>query len=267
MHAEVPDGGNDAAGSARAGVREIVCPQCAGANPLATGEALLTCTFCGSTLYVDRSRVVGHFRLPRLLDRGRAEASLRRWMAGNDTVKDLDRKSRLDSLTAVSFPMWLFRTGPRGREVVHVEPAAPTPISALADLAVPAGELEPYAEAEEGAESVIPTVPLTTARGWLSQRGAGEVSESSLVEIPLWRARYSFAGRSFEALVEGSTGRVLASVYPEKAESPYVLVAVLGLLVFAVLGLAISNPAIKLLAFGCASVPLALAAWWVTRRV
>ncbi len=188
-------------------------------------------------------------------------------MAGNDTVKDLDRKATVESLTAVSFPMWLFRSGPRGREVVHVEPAAPTPIPDLADLEVPAGRLEPFGGPEEDAENVTPTIPLATARSWLAQRGAAEVSESSLVEVPLWRARYAFGGASFQALVEGSTGRVLASVYPEKAESPYVLVAILGLLVFGILGLAITDPVVKLFAFAAAAVPLALVAWWVTRRV
>ncbi len=60
---------------------------------------------------------------------------------------------------------------------------------------------------------------------------------------------------------------MLASVYPEKAESPYVLVAILGLLVFGILGLAITDPVVKLFAFAAAAVPLALVAWWVTRRV
>ena len=63
--------------------------------------------------------------------------------------------------------------------------------------------------AEEGVESVAPTIPLATARSWLTQRGAGEVSESSLVEVPLWRAGYTFGGASYQALVEGSTGRLL----------------------------------------------------------
>ena len=204
---------------------------------------------------------------PRLLDRSRAEAALKRWMAGNETVKDLDEKARLESLEAVEFPMWLFRTGGRDREAVTVEPAAPIPIPDVADLEVPAGRLEPYRGAEEGAESIAPTIPLATARSWLAERGAGEPSESSLVEVPLWRARYRFEGASYQALVEGSTGRVLASVYPEKAESPYVLVAFLGLVLFGVLGLAVSHPLVKLVAYGIAAVPLSLVAWWVTRRV
>ncbi|MCH7664819.1 MAG: hypothetical protein IH936_02685 [Acidobacteria bacterium] len=48
------------------------------------------------------------------------------------------------------------------------------------------------------------------------------------------------------AIVEGSTGSVLASVYPEKAQSPYILVAILGLILFGIEGLIITDPFLKL---------------------
>ena len=71
----------------------------------------------------------------------------------------------------------------------------------------------------------------------------------------------------YRALVEGSTGTVLAGVYPEKAESPYVLIAVLGLLLFGIEGLAISNLVVKLLAYAVTAIPLTLIAFWVARKV
>ncbi|MDX1503595.1 MAG: hypothetical protein R3325_14650 [Thermoanaerobaculia bacterium] len=245
----------------------FTCPRCGGESPVEAGERILVCPFCDTPLYVDRSGVVGHFRVPRLLDREQAAAALRRWMAGTRTVKDLDRKSSLDGLDRVTFPVWMFRTRARGEEMVFVEPAAPTPIPQLADLDLPAGRLEPFDRAEEGAEAVPATVPLETARGWLDQRGARKVTETALVEVPLWRARYTYRGEGFQALVDASTGQVLASVFPEKSESPYVLVGLLGLVLFGGLGLLISNPLLKLLAYGVVSLPLLLIAWWVTRKV
>ena len=165
----------------------IRCPHCGAESPLPAGERLLACPFCEAALFVDRAGAVGHYRLPRLLDAAQTEAALRRWMAGNETARGLDREAAVESLAPVTFPMWLFRSrGPQG-EVVHVQPAAPTPIGALADLEIPAGRLEPYrAEAAEVTE-IVPQVPLATARGWLDQRGAGEVLESALVRVPLWR--------------------------------------------------------------------------------
>lgn len=251
------------------------CPQCGGENLLPSGERLLPCAFCGASLYVDRSGLVSHYRLPRLLDRSAAEQALRRWMAGNDTVKDLDTKAEGIELAPLSFPLWMFRCREGGGETVVGRPAAATPEPALADLAVPAGRLEPYGgspvagedavDAAEAVEAVPASVPLDTARGWLP--AGGEVTETALVHVPLWRATYRFAGRPYAAVVEASTGAVLASVFPEKAETPYLAVAALGLVVFAVEGLLIFSPLWKAVAMGLTALPLVGAAWFVTSRV
>jgi hypothetical protein len=188
-------------------------------------------------------------------------------MAGNDTVKDLDAKSSIETVEAVSFPVWLFRIQAPGGEEVFIEPAAATAIPQLADLKLPAGELEPYRSDEEGVEAIAETIPLQTARGWLEQRGHDRVSETALVRLPLWRCRYKFEGEAYQALVEASTGAVMAAVYPEKAESPYYLVAGLGLLLFTIEGLAISNPAVKLVAYLVTAIPLLLLAYWVARKI
>lgn len=249
--------------------QQVTCPQCGGDNTLRSGDSVFACSFCGSTLYLDRSEIVGHYRLPRLMDLDRAKAALRRWMAGNDTVKDLDRKSRLASMDAITFPMWLFRSRAGGQESTTVEPAAPTSNPLLGDLVIPAGRLDPFEGDEDGAVRVPVGIPLATAKSWVEQRGVAEddVIEVALVEVPLWRASYEFGGDRFQAVVEGSTGNVLASVYPEKSESPYVLVAVLGLVLFGIEGLVITNPLIKLIVYAVTSLPLLLLAWWVTRKV
>ncbi len=245
----------------------IDCPQCGGENSLRSGDRLLACAFCGAALFVDRSGAVGHYWLPRLLDAEQARAALRRWMAGNDTVKDLDRKSTIESVEPVSFPVWMFRSRHGGGEAAYIEPAAPTPIPQLADLTVPAGQLRPFEEEAEDVARVDATIPLETARQWLSERGIEEVFETSLVQLPLWRCRYSFDGGSYQALVDGSTGEVMAAVFPEKAEAPYYLVAAAGLILFGILGLAITNPLIKLAAYAVTGLPLALIAYFVARRV
>ncbi len=246
----------------------IECPQCGGENQLPSGQRLFRCEFCSATLFVDRSGAIGHYFLPRLLDAEQAAAALRRWMAGNDTVKDLDKKSSIEAPEAVSFPMWMFRSrAAGGGETAHVEPAAPTPIPQLADLKVPAGELRPFEAESAEVPPIEATIPLETARTWLDQRGVTGVIEESLVQLPLWRCEYRYDGTSFQALVDGSTGAVMAAVFPEKAEAPYYLVAAVGLIVFGLEGLIISNPLVKLLVFAITGVPLALIAYWVARKV
>ena len=100
----------------------FVCTQCGGEGALGSGQRFLTCRFCGATLFVDRSGIVGHYRLPRLLGADEAKAACRRWMAGNETVKDLDTKSTIESIEAISFPVWLFRVQAQGGEEVVIEP-------------------------------------------------------------------------------------------------------------------------------------------------
>ena len=59
----------------------------------------------------------------------------------------------------------------------------------------------------------------------------------------------------------------MSAVYPEKAESPFYLVAGLGLVLFGLEGLLISNLFYKLMAYAVTAVPLTLLAYWVARKV
>jgi len=245
----------------------ILCTQCGGRNDLSTGHQFVTCIFCSTTLFVDRTQVVGHYRVAPLLDREEATAALRRWMAGNDTVKDLDKKAEIESLEPISFPVWLFRAQEGGGERVFFEPAAPTPIPQVSDLKVPAGGLEPYRPEEDEIQVVDVQVPLETARSWLDQREVGAVHETALVRVPFWKCRYRFEGESFLAAIDASTGAVLAGVYPEKSESPYVLVTILGLILFGLEGLLIGNLVVKIVAYVLTAVPLTLLAYWVARKI
>lgn len=245
----------------------ILCPQCGGENDLPSGLRLFSCGFCGTSLFADRSGVISYYRVKRLLDQDKARAALRRWMAGNDTVKDLDRKSRVEGFEAISFPMWMFRVDREGDETSYVAPAAPIPIPELMDLEIPPGRLEPYETAADGIEEAEVTVPVATARDWLDQRWTGPVRETALVRVPLWRCRYRYRGSKFMALVDATSGAVLASVYPEKLESPYYLVVGMGFLLFALEGLAIGNPILKALAYLVTAIPLFGLAYWVARRV
>ena len=245
----------------------VLCSQCGGKNEVSTGSRFVTCVFCDTTLFVDRAQVVFHYRLPPLLAQEEAAAALRRWMAGNETVKDLDRKSEIEAIEPISFPVWLFRTSQSGVESVYFEPAAPTPVPQVTDLSIPAGRLEPYRPEDDEMSVVDVQVPLETARGWLEQRKVGPIHETALVRVPFWRCRYQYGGKTYQAAVDASTGAVLAGVFPEKSESPYIAVAVLGLILFGAEGLLIGDLLVKLIAYAVTAIPLTLLAYWVARKV
>jgi predicted RNA-binding Zn-ribbon protein involved in translation (DUF1610 family) len=213
---------------------QLLCTQCGGELHPDEGQTFLTCPYCGSTVYLDKSRVVFHWYLAATLDEPQARSSLARWMAGNQTVKDLDKKAQIVSHSFEYFPVWLLKVKlSNGSEKLAIEPAAATSISELRSINLPAGDLRKYDPNLE-AQSAVPTVPMETAEAWLKERESllSGILERSLVHIPLHTYKYTYKGNTYTAVVEGATGSVLANIYPAKAESPYLLAGGVTALVF-----------------------------------
>lgn len=213
---------------------QILCTQCGGELHPDEGQIFLTCPYCSSAVYLDKSRVVFHWYLAPTLDEEKARGALRRWMAGSQTVKDLDRKAQLTSGTFEYFPVWYFkRRSPDRREEVLLQPAAAISISEILHLNLPAGDLRRYEDHLE-AQSHAPTVPLQAALSWLAEQKVPtqEIVEQALVHIPLYTFKYIFNGRQYTALVEGATGQVFANIFPAKNEAPFQLIGAISALVF-----------------------------------
>jgi predicted RNA-binding Zn-ribbon protein involved in translation (DUF1610 family) len=210
------------------------CTQCGGELHPDEGQIFLICPYCGAAVYVDKARVVFHWYLAPTLNEQDAAASLRRWMAGNQTVKDLDQKASMQGSAFEYFPLWYLKYRQKtGREDILYEPAAATSVSELRHLNLPAGDLRPYVPSMD-AQARPPTVPLETALEWLAQRQlpAGEVVEQALVHIPLYTFKYQYKGSTYTAVVEAGSGSVFANIYPAKAEAPYQVAGLVTALVF-----------------------------------
>ncbi len=212
---------------------ELHCPQCNGLLEPDEGQLFLTCPYCGSAVFLDKSRVVFHWSVEPTLDEAGARAALRRWMAGNETVKDLDVKSQVTSAEFVYFPLWLLRYGQGGGETIHLEPAAATSVTELKRLRLPAGDLVPY-QAALDPRAVPPTVPLQYVLSWMAVTGVDKspAKELSLVHVPLFTFHYEFSGERYLAVVDGATGSVFANIFPAKAEAPYRTIALVTAAVF-----------------------------------
>jgi predicted RNA-binding Zn-ribbon protein involved in translation (DUF1610 family) len=215
------------------------CTQCGGELHPDEGQIFLTCPYCNSAVYLDKSRVVFHQYLAPTLDEAKARSSLARWMAGNQTVKDLDQKSRITEVKFEYFPMWYFKRRQANREEILLEPAAAISISEIRHLRLPAGDLRKY-DSGLDAQSQMPSVPLQAALAWLAQRQVPqkEIAEQALVHIPIYVIKYAFQNRLYTALVEAATGGVIANIFPAKAEAPYLVIGGLTALVFLCLALA-----------------------------
>ena len=215
------------------------CTQCGGELHPDEGQIFVTCPFCSSTVYLDKSRVIFHWYLASTLDEGNARSSLARWMAGNQTVKDLDKKARIGGFTYEFFPVWYFkRRDKHGQEQILLEPAAATSISEIRKIRLPAGDLRKY-DSQLESQAHAPSVPLQAALEWLGGRGVQgeEIIEQSLVHIPLYTFKYTYQNKAYTAIVEAGTGSVFANIFPAKAEAPYLLAGGLTALIFLCLAL------------------------------
>lgn len=216
------------------------CTQCGGELHPDEGQIFITCPYCGSTVYLDKSQVVFHWYLEPTVDQNQARASLARWMAGNQTVKNLDQKASLVDQSFEYFPIWYFKDQAKdGKESIWIEPAAATSVSELRTLKLPAGDLRKY-EPSLQSQSHMPSVPLDAAQKWLAERQGAQpkIAEQALVHVPLYTFKYTYQGRPYTAIVEGGTGGVFANIFPAKAEAPYLLAGGLTALVFLCLALA-----------------------------
>jgi predicted RNA-binding Zn-ribbon protein involved in translation (DUF1610 family) len=258
------------------------CTQCGGELHPDEGQHFLTCPFCNSTVYLDKSRVVFHWYVAPTLDAAKAGGALARWMAGNHTVKDLDKKAKIGAAQFAYFPLWYFKSkDSKGKETIILKPAAATSVTEITHMHLPPGDLRKY-EDRLDADAHQPTVPLDAALDWIADHrklASSELAESALVHVPIYTFKYDYHGRSYTALVEGSGGGVMANIFPEKADAPYQIVAALAALAFLclatfpVIGALMGDEAVFMGIAGCivgglpvAAVFMALAAW-VSQKV
>jgi hypothetical protein len=213
---------------------QLLCRQCAALLLVEQGSHYVTCGFCGATNYVDKGRALFHYVVRETVRENEALAALRRWMAGNQTVKGLDRQAKIESPVLELFPMWLIRAVQNGEEKVVMEPAAAISISELKQLTIPAADLEPYDHSFDST-AVAPTVPYEMMLRWLADDhkiGQGDIREVSLVHLPIYLCKYDFQGRRYTAVVDAASGKVFANLFPSKWEVPYVALGALAFVAY-----------------------------------
>jgi LSD1 subclass zinc finger protein len=202
---------------------QLLCRQCSAPLSVEQGTKYVSCEYCGTTNIVDKSQSVLHYAVRPTLRQNDAEAALRRWMAGNKTIKGLDREAKIEREEFLHFPMWLVRTRKGESDEVFLEPAAATSISELKKLTIPAADLEPYDQTMDE-DAVEATVPYKAMLGWLKETHGVEqidIQEVSLVHLPAYQFKYRYKERSYTALVDAASGSVFANLFPSKWEAPY----------------------------------------------
>jgi hypothetical protein len=221
------------------------------------GAQLVKCEYCGTTNHVERGRTVFHYVVRTTVRENDAQAALRRWMAGNKTVKDLDKKAEITGGQFQLFPMWLVRATRDESEKVILEPAAALSVSELKYVSIPAADLEPYLAVYDD-DSITATVPYDALLKWLEDDHniqKTNIREVSLVHLPIYQFKYTFGGRRYTAIVDAATSEVFANIYPSKWEVPYLAI---GVAAFAAFFCASLIPAISFISGGTAGFGLGM---------
>jgi hypothetical protein len=249
---------------------DVPCTQCGASVTVEADKRLLECPYCSTALVVDAEGTLFHEMMLPTVKLNDVGAHLRRFLGGRDTVANLDKEARLDDPVLEYFPFWAFTIAGSGGERVVLEPAAPSSLQGLQGLTLPTGTTRPMSSDAVGeVPARDPEIPVSTAREWLEQRHGEDlrVRRTVLYHLPLYSTPYSWKGRSYRAAVDGVSGKVFPADFPAKAEAPYMLVAVLALLVFGIEGLLIENILLKAIVYLLSAFPILGIAWLTTRKV
>lgn len=265
----------------------ILCPQCGGENKMPADERFTECEYCGSVIYIDKRKVVNHYVVNSNFSKEQAEGNLRRWMAGNFHVKDLDKLAQISQVTFYYFPLWYFKTKDSSGDKIHLQPAHSTPISEIKNIQIPAGNLRNFNKTDFNKNDFVsPDVLYGSAKSWLVQSGINEdtISESFLVHVPFYQFYYNYNGKQFSAMVEASSGKVYANIWPSKSEMPFRILFAAAILIFLLASIAsygiafmieseisettlIMGEMLKLGFYFIAAIPLIAAAYYVAKKV
>lgn len=263
----------------------IVCPQCAGENQVPIEEKFCECVYCGSAIYIDKSKVVSHFVVTPNFKQQDAEGNLRRWMAGNFQVKDLDKLAQVTQVNFYYFPMWYFKTNNYAGDKIYLQPATSTSISEIKKINIPAGNLKVFNKKEfDVSQFINPDVLLDSARNWLSQSSVdlNSIELSNLVHIPFYQFFYIFDGKQYSAIVEASSGKVYANLWPAKKEAPFKIMFAVSIVAFIIITLIAEGvgtmshgkgeffaiaTVIKMIGYIIVSIPLMIMAYLIAKKV
>lgn len=257
------------------------CTQCGADLDTREGEIFVACAHCASALYLDRSGVVFHYLLARILNAQSAHDTLKRWMSGAGTAKDLDRLAEIEPPELRYFPLWRFRTVDNSGEQVHVEPAVEETLLLLQGMTIPPGELRFFRDHNLAPLLVQPTISCEAAAAQLraAEASGPKLHEAALVHVPFYFFQYCYRNETYEAAVDAASGEVLAGVYPARQDLAY---RILGMVTFVAFFLAAiglywflyiaGDKLIPALSLRCGvqlllAVPLFFLAWLVARRV
>jgi hypothetical protein len=210
----------------RDGTATIKCTKCGAPNQFDAGAKFMRCGYCENQIYIDKSGAGFFYILPFQLGEADAQGVFKRWAAGSERAKDLERASRMVSFSRSYFPVFMFRRDTERGEEVFVQPARSTTLPGLHSLKVPPGDLRIFDQKYDhgGVELMHPNIEMVAYLKTLP----GAAKEQALVYFPIYLLEYVYDDERYQLVIDGSSGEVFSADYPPRRTAAYYAVGVVG---------------------------------------
>jgi len=204
---------------------QFSCPKCGAALAVDPGTQIAKCQFCGTVTYVDRSEALFYYLLPFTIDEVKARGIFKRWTAGPSMAKELEHGCKVTKIVKEFFPVFRFRRSVNKNEKVFVRPARGTTLPGMHNLEIPPGGEVIYDDKVSigDAKQIDPDISIGSYIGEMP----GDAIDQALVYFPIYEITYEFEGKSYDVVIDGSSGRVYSGPSPSRGSAQYM--AVMGL--------------------------------------
>jgi hypothetical protein len=212
---------------------EFKCPKCGAPVQFDSQMKTVSCQYCSTRLYIDRSGALFCYILPfqGIADSQEKAIDLfRRWCAHPTRAKGLDTGASIALMKKRYFPVYMFKRVVESKEVVIVEPAKSTLLPGMHALKIPAGDIRVYDNSFNTGDAEV--IPHDIRMDVYMPSLPGHPVEQALVYFPIWEIKYTFEGKGYDVVIDGSSGEVFSGQFPERRETAYVLVAAAGFIAF-----------------------------------
>ncbi len=204
---------------------EFKCPKCGAALTVKPGTQIAKCQFCETVTYVDRSEALFYYLLPFNIDEVKAKGIFKRWTAGPAMAKELEHGSKITKIVKEFFPVFRFRRSENKSEKVFVRPARGTTLPGMHNLEIPPGGAVIFDDKVSigDAKLIEPDIGIGSYIGEMP----GDAIDQALVYFPIYEITYEFEGKSYDVVIDGSSGRVYSGPSPSRSSAQYM--AVMGI--------------------------------------
>lgn len=241
---------------------QVKCNQCGAELKIKPNEIFFTCTYCGSSLYLDSSKVIFHYYLSSKI----IKEDLKLILSAFLKRRNLKKRIKIEKKEIFYFPFWLLKGK---KEETSLKLAAPTAIDEIEKVVIPpAGKLnffDPENKDIKDKKIVVPSIAYEAIKKKMEKEiKKGDFSQAMLLHLPFFLCQYRYAGEKgrFTVLIDAVGGKVFANSFPhvslEKIESEFFWAVGIICMIFFMEGLMVKNLLTKAFVYFISAFPLYL---------